>query len=114
MKLPRRKFFHLAVGVRAASFVTDCAGASLSDAAHQVHYSISPGGSYDAIGRPWANRMKAFLGTVVVENPGRCLLHAWCGDGRTSPARRSHAPAWPGPVSLGCTRSWPIAGHMTQ
>jgi tripartite-type tricarboxylate transporter receptor subunit TctC len=29
-----------------------------------------PGGVYDAVGRPWADRMKAFLGNVVVENIG--------------------------------------------
>jgi tripartite-type tricarboxylate transporter receptor subunit TctC len=29
-----------------------------------------PGGGYDAVGRPWAERMKAVLGTVVVENQG--------------------------------------------
>jgi len=29
-----------------------------------------PGGSFDAIGRPWADRMKTLLGTVVVENQG--------------------------------------------
>src|SRR3989442_2948306 len=29
-----------------------------------------PGGGYDAIGRPWADKMKALLGTVVVENQG--------------------------------------------
>ena len=29
-----------------------------------------PGGVYDAVGRPWAERMKAPLGTVVVENIG--------------------------------------------
>jgi tripartite-type tricarboxylate transporter receptor subunit TctC len=29
-----------------------------------------PGGVYDAIGRPWADRMKTLLGTVVVENQG--------------------------------------------
>jgi tripartite-type tricarboxylate transporter receptor subunit TctC len=29
-----------------------------------------PGGGYDAVGRPWAERMKALLGTVVVENQG--------------------------------------------
>ncbi len=31
---------------------------------------FSPGGGYDAIGRPWADRMKTLLGTVVVENIG--------------------------------------------
>src|SRR6266576_808624 len=29
-----------------------------------------PGGGYDAVGRPWAERMKSVLGTVVVENQG--------------------------------------------
>src|SRR5271154_4199715 len=29
-----------------------------------------PGGVQDAIGRPWADRMKSLLGTVVVENIG--------------------------------------------
>src|ERR1043166_3650000 len=29
-----------------------------------------PGGVYDAVGRPWAERMKSSLGNVVVENMG--------------------------------------------
>lgn len=29
-----------------------------------------PGGGYDAVGRPWAERMKPVLGTVIVENQG--------------------------------------------
>jgi len=29
-----------------------------------------PGGVYDAVGRPWAEKVKAGLGTVVVENMG--------------------------------------------
>jgi tripartite-type tricarboxylate transporter receptor subunit TctC len=29
-----------------------------------------PGGGYDAVGRPWAERMKTVLGTVIVENQG--------------------------------------------
>ena len=29
-----------------------------------------PGGVYDAVGRPWAEKMKSGLGTVVVENMG--------------------------------------------
>jgi tripartite-type tricarboxylate transporter receptor subunit TctC len=29
-----------------------------------------PGGAYDTIGRPWADRMKNTLGTIVVENIG--------------------------------------------
>jgi tripartite-type tricarboxylate transporter receptor subunit TctC len=29
-----------------------------------------PGGAFDTVGRPWADKMKALLGTVVVENIG--------------------------------------------
>ena len=29
-----------------------------------------PGGGYDALGRPWAEKMKSALGTIVVENMG--------------------------------------------
>jgi len=29
-----------------------------------------PGGGFDAIGRPWAERIKPLLGTIVVENQG--------------------------------------------
>ena len=29
-----------------------------------------PGGVYDAVGRPWAERMKTTLGTMIVENQG--------------------------------------------
>jgi tripartite-type tricarboxylate transporter receptor subunit TctC len=29
-----------------------------------------PGGGYDAVGRPWAEKMKVLLGTIVVENMG--------------------------------------------
>jgi tripartite-type tricarboxylate transporter receptor subunit TctC len=31
---------------------------------------FAPGGAADAIGRPWADRMDALLGTVIVENQG--------------------------------------------
>jgi tripartite-type tricarboxylate transporter receptor subunit TctC len=29
-----------------------------------------PGGGYDAVARPWAERVKPFLGTIVIENMG--------------------------------------------
>src|SRR5258705_2098485 len=31
---------------------------------------FTPGGVNDAVGRPWADKMKSLLGTVVVENIG--------------------------------------------
>src|SRR2546423_7367376 len=29
-----------------------------------------PGGAFDTVGRPWADKMKSLLGTVVIENIG--------------------------------------------
>jgi len=29
-----------------------------------------PGGAFDAVGRPWADKIKPLLGTVVIENIG--------------------------------------------
>ena len=29
-----------------------------------------PGGAFDTIGRPWADRIKPYLGTVIIENIG--------------------------------------------
>ena len=36
---------------------------------------FTPGGVNDTIGRPWANKMKSLLGTVVVENIGGAGSH---------------------------------------
>src|SRR5262249_27712023 len=43
-----------------------------------------PGGGFDAVGRPWADRIKPFLGTVFVENQG--------GGGSSLGARLSRIP----------------------
>jgi len=71
MKLPRRRFLHLAAGV--------CALSALSLTARAQHYPtrpirlvvpFPPGGAFDTVGRPWAEQMKSRLGTVVIENIG--------------------------------------------
>lgn len=55
------------------------AAAGARGALAQAHYPVRPirlvvpfppGGGYDAVGRPWAEKMKPLLGTVVVENQG--------------------------------------------
>ena len=69
--LPRRKFLHLA-----AAAVTLPAVSRISRAqaypTHPIRLVIPfpPGGAYDAVGRPWADKMKPLLGTVVIENIG--------------------------------------------
>jgi tripartite-type tricarboxylate transporter receptor subunit TctC len=40
------------------------------DRAIRLVIPFPPGGGYDAVGRPWAEKMKPLLGTVVVENQG--------------------------------------------
>jgi tripartite-type tricarboxylate transporter receptor subunit TctC len=40
------------------------------DRAIRLVVPFPPGGVYDAVGRPWADRIKPMLGTVVVENIG--------------------------------------------
>jgi tripartite-type tricarboxylate transporter receptor subunit TctC len=71
MTLPRRKVLHLLAAAAALP-----AGARIARAqAYPVRpirlvIPYPPGGVYDATGRLWADRVKARLGTVVVENIG--------------------------------------------
>jgi tripartite-type tricarboxylate transporter receptor subunit TctC len=70
--LPRRRFLHAAAGVAALPLV--------ARAAHALDYPtrpiklvlpFPPGGVFDIVGRPWADKVRANLGTVIVENlPG--------------------------------------------
>src|SRR6202040_2982038 len=71
MKLPRRQFLHLAVGAAALSAVSRIAGAQAYPTRPiRPVIPFPPGGAFDALGRPWAEKMKPLLGTVVVENIG--------------------------------------------
>jgi tripartite-type tricarboxylate transporter receptor subunit TctC len=71
MKLSRRQFLHLAAAVAALPAVSRIAEAQTYPARPiRLLVPFPPGGSFDAIGRPWADKMKTLLGTVVVENQG--------------------------------------------
>jgi tripartite-type tricarboxylate transporter receptor subunit TctC len=71
MKLSRRTFMQLAAGV--AALTTAGRGARAQTyPTHPIRLVIPfpPGGAFDAVGRPFADRMIGLLGVVVVENIG--------------------------------------------
>ena len=71
MTIPRRGFLHLAAGAAALSAVSRIARAqSYPTRPIRLVIPFPPGGAFDAVGRPWAEKMKPLLGTVVVENIG--------------------------------------------
>jgi tripartite-type tricarboxylate transporter receptor subunit TctC len=71
MKLPRRQFLHLAAAAAALPAVSRFARAQdYPSRPIRLVIPFPPGGAFDAVGRPWADRMKPLLGTVVVENIG--------------------------------------------
>lgn len=71
MKLPRRRFLHLATGTAALPALSRFASAQTYPARPiRLVVPFPPGGGYDAVGRPWADKVKPLLGTVVVENIG--------------------------------------------
>ena len=71
MKLSRRAFLHLAAGGAVLPAMARTAVAQKYPT-RQIRLVVpfAPGGAFDAVGRPWADRIKPLLGTVVVENMG--------------------------------------------
>jgi tripartite-type tricarboxylate transporter receptor subunit TctC len=71
MQLPRRRFLHLAAGALAPPALSRSAAAQTYPARPiRLVVPFPPGGAYDAVGRPWADKVKPLLGTVVIENIG--------------------------------------------
>src|SRR6266568_4292202 len=71
MKVPRRQFLHLAASAAALPALSRVASA-LDYPTRPIRLVVPfpPGGAADAIGRPWADRMKTRLGSVFIENIG--------------------------------------------
>src|SRR5712664_4923180 len=71
MKIPRRQFLHLAASAAVLPTISRIARAQAYPSRPiRLVIPFPPGGAYDAVGRPWADKMKHLLGTVVVENIG--------------------------------------------
>ena len=71
MKLPRRTFLYLAAGVAALPAIGRVASAETYPARPiRLVVPFPPGGSYDAVGRPWVEQVKPLLGTIIIENIG--------------------------------------------
>jgi tripartite-type tricarboxylate transporter receptor subunit TctC len=71
VKLLRRQFLHLAMSAAALPAVSRIASAQTYPTRPiRLVVPFPPGGVFDFIGRPLAERMKSVLGTVIVENVG--------------------------------------------
>src|ERR1043166_5604803 len=71
MKLPRRKFLQLAASAAALAAASRTAVAqNYPTRPIRLVVPFPPGGAFDALGRPWAEKMKPLLGAVFVENIG--------------------------------------------
>jgi tripartite-type tricarboxylate transporter receptor subunit TctC len=71
MKLLRRKFLHLLAGAAVLPASARAARAETYPARPiRLVVPFPPGGAFDTLARPWVEKMKPLLGTMVVENIG--------------------------------------------
>jgi tripartite-type tricarboxylate transporter receptor subunit TctC len=87
MKFARREFLGVAAGAAALAGSARSAGAALyPERPIRLILPFPPGGVFDIIGRPWADKVKTSLGTVFVDNqPG--------AGGSLAAQLVAHAPA---------------------
>jgi tripartite-type tricarboxylate transporter receptor subunit TctC len=72
MKLPhRRKFLHLAAGAAALPVVSRIAQAQAYPTRPiRLVVPFPPGGGFDALTRPWTDKIRPLVGTVFIDNIG--------------------------------------------
>ena len=86
MKLSRRRFLYLGAGAAALAAGSRMARAQTYPTRPiRLVIPFPPGGAFDAVGRPLADKIKPLLGTVVVENIGGRRRFVRCRRGRTRP-----------------------------
>jgi tripartite-type tricarboxylate transporter receptor subunit TctC len=70
MDSARRKLFRLAAGSAAAALSRAAWAQAYPARPIRLVIPFPPGGVFDSTGRPWAEKVKSHLGTIVVENVG--------------------------------------------
>ena len=71
MQFSRRNFLHAAASATALLATRRSASAqTYPDRPIRLIVPFPPGGAYDTLGRPWADRIKPHLGIVTIENIG--------------------------------------------
>jgi tripartite-type tricarboxylate transporter receptor subunit TctC len=72
MEFPRRRFLHATAGLAALAALPRLArGDTFPSRPIRLVLPFPPGGVFDIVGRPWADKVKTSLGTVFVDNqPG--------------------------------------------
>jgi tripartite-type tricarboxylate transporter receptor subunit TctC len=70
--IPRREFLRLGAGAATLPFLSGAVrAAAYPDHPVRLVLPFPPGGVFDIVGRPWADKVKTTLGTVFVDNqPG--------------------------------------------
>jgi tripartite-type tricarboxylate transporter receptor subunit TctC len=65
------RFLHLAAGAAVRPIATRSVRAqTYPERPIRLIVPFPPGGAYDSLGRPWAEKIKPLLGTVIIENIG--------------------------------------------
>src|SRR5438270_14004172 len=70
MRFSRRNLLGVAASATALLSTGRAWAQSYPDRPIRLIVPFPPGGAYDTLGRPWADRIKPHLGTVVIENIG--------------------------------------------
>jgi tripartite-type tricarboxylate transporter receptor subunit TctC len=100
--LARRKFLHLAAGAAVFVGARSAGAAAYPERPIRLVLPFPPGGVFDIVGRPWADKVKASLGSVFVDNqPG--------AGGSLAAQVVAHAPADGYTIFLGASSI-----HLTE
>ena len=70
MGLPRRRFLQVTAAAALQTVAPITRGQTYPTRPIRLVIPFPAGGAFDAVGRPWAEKVKPLLGTVVVENIG--------------------------------------------